>query len=71
MNKGSPKNSKLTTLLAEMTQLITAGEYDKAINIFENNKNDFAIPLYIIKKENLKPDKTLTWINPDGKYNVS
>lgn len=36
----------------------------------ENNKNDFVLPVYLIKPAHKNPEKIIVWFHPDGKREV-
>ncbi len=36
----------------------------------ENNKDKFALPVWVVKAPETKPGKLLVWLNPEGKTNI-
>jgi cephalosporin-C deacetylase-like acetyl esterase len=36
----------------------------------ENNKDEFALPVWVVKTPETEPDKILVWLNPEGKTEI-
>jgi cephalosporin-C deacetylase-like acetyl esterase len=61
-------NRKMTA--AVFTGKIPKEGYDVNKYFLENNKNDFALPVYVIQKPNTTTEKTLIWLPENGKQNI-
>ena len=61
-------NRKMTA--AVYTGKIPKNGFEVKKYFLENNKNDFALPVYVIQKPNTKTEKTLIWLSDEGKQDI-
>lgn len=61
-------NRKLTT--AVYTGKIKAKNFEVEKYFLENDKNDFALPVYVMKNAASKPKKILVWLSTKGKCQI-
>jgi hypothetical protein len=61
-------NRKLTT--AVFTGKINSGNFEIKKYFIENDKKDYALPVFVISKPSLKTTKNLVWLPEEGKLKI-
>ncbi len=61
-------NRKMTA--AVYTGKVFATDFEVEKYFLENDKKDYALPVFVIQNKNSKPDKILVWLSPKGKEQI-